>query len=1007
MNNQAHSTQHQAPSTITLLALTSSLLALPSSLSAAVDQRWTCETSRVEPVYFNAYHGETLKLDAKLLSNGRPVTNVTTASFLWQTNGMGSAWWQTNATIVAGHVKATFTPAMDPGASAVTFFFQVTDQDGSNYRPAGKLYLVKALGDNPVFPDIPPPGGTIDFSLLTLVNAPWTTLEAAQSAVSTGVNEALNAVANESNRAERTYAKLSDIPSVPSISGLATTGEVAAAKAEAQAAAEATAAATYQPLAGMAEYAKLSDIPSVPSIAGLATTGEVAAAAAAAQAAAESTAAATYQPLAGMADYAKLSDIPQVPSIAGLATTGEVAAAQAEAQAAAESTAAATYQPLAAMIDYAQKHEVPEVELSGRTLTVNGSSVIIPSGGGGGGSADRIDDGTNTIDAAGNIYTNDVKVGKVRSVTDLSVYDWPTENQVWTWTNPNTGETVTQSMNFRRLHWEDFMAEHDFAGWIDSESETSWPGQPSKRIEHSNLHALTGIVYVVSFGFGADEEYYAPATRQAPDIVPTSDTIARTSSLTNAISAKRDLTNNVCFSTSITLFRWTSTDPRCDAETLEELNTIQPVYGGENWLGFSLHDGRSSSEPITDENALVVDFIFYDDDSLETESFRATAKRSITAVSNETFVTESYVNSQLQPPPVTSVNSQTGAVTLSASDVGAAPQEEVEEAKTAANEANAFSFATYNFMTGGRTNCWWSGTNYTFGADAATRHKFAWEPGMDAATVPCSMALYEIRDGVRECVWDQKHWTSWYWSFKAQQMEATVQGRIDALGNAVTNDAMYAWAKRYASDGVRNPDPSTTCIDTPTVTLSPGFRWETIATVSGAAYWTIVGNGAVIGGSGTNATLKIRDMEGKEVMTITKGKHRLEWLEEGEIVGQMTDAQGRVCFDMLADAQPTGYFSTTVYAEDFVAETDDDCPADYEWEDIGSGKWRIHYLLKPGIDAVSCFAKFLVEVEGQTVIRYNAGQEIQGGLIYNGVKIAPDISGSPAVGTVIQWKVVR
>lgn len=336
-----------------------------------------------------------------------------------------------------------------------------------------------------------------------------------------------------------------------------------------------------------------------------------------------------------------------------------------------------------------------------------------------------------------------------------------------------------------------------------------------------------------------------------------------------------------------------------------------------------------------------------------------------------------------------------------------ADKEEVNEAKATANEAKAWSSATYNFMTGGRTNCWFSGTNYVFGADAATRRKFVWENGMDAATVPCSMALFEIREGVRECVWDQRDWTAWYWSFKAAQMEASVQGRIDALGNSVTNAANYAWAKRYASDGTPNPDASTTFIDTPSVTLSPGMKWETVATVSGAAYWTIVGNGAVIGGSGTNATLQIKDFEGNEIMTVTKGEHRLAWLESGDFTGQTTDGDGWVCFDMLADVEPVGYFSTTLDSSDFLPQTDPNCPAQYSWENIGGGKYRIHFLLKPGIQANACFSKFQVEVEGQTIIRYNAGQEISGGLIYNGVKIAPDISGSPAVGTVIQWKVVR
>lgn len=282
---------------------------------------------------------------------------------------------------------------------------------------------------------------------------------------------------------------------------------------------------------------------------------------------------------------------------------------------------------------------------------------------------------------------------------------------------------------------------------------------------------------------------------------------------------------------------------------------------------------------------------------------------------------------------------------------------------------------------------------------------------MDAATVPCSMALWEIRDGVRQCVWDQRDWPTWYWSFKAQQMrgeiDATHRLIYAAINEAVTNDSNHAWAKRYASTGRRNPDASTTFIDTPSVTLSPGMSWETVATVGGCGYWTIVGNGAVIGGSGTNATLNIKDFEGNSILEITKGQHMLAWLDSSDIVGQLTDADGWVCFDMMADVKPTGYFSTTLVAADFVAETDANCPAQYRWEDLGGHVWRVHFLLKPGIVSGACFAKFQVEVEGKTQIRYNADTVINGGLIFNGVKIAPVIQSGAAVGSTVTWKVVQ
>lgn len=352
-----------------------------------------------------------------------------------------------------------------------------------------------------------------------------------------------------------------------------------------------------------------------------------------------------------------------------------------------------------------------------------------------------------------------------------------------------------------------------------------------------------------------------------------------------------------------------------------------------------------------------------------------------------------------------------GGKEIKPTDVGALDESSLTPIKEDIKSAYAWSQNIYRYMTA-NTNAWFAGTNYVTNAEqAAQRHKFAFEDGMDLATVPCSMALWEIRDGVRQCVWDQRDWPTWYWSFKASQMQAEINAS-NALfraevNAAINSDEAHAWAKRYASTGRRNPDASTTFIDTPTVTLSPGMSWETVATVGGCGYWTIVGNGAVIGGSGTNATLNIKDFEGNSILEITKGQHMLAWLDSSDFVGQLTDADGWVCFDMMADVKPTGYFSTTLVAADFVVETDANCPAQYRWEDLGGHVWRVHFLLKPGIVSGACFAKFQVEVEGKTQIRYNADTVINGGLIFEGVKIAPVIQSGAAVGSTVTWKVVE
>ena len=338
---------------------------------------------------------------------------------------------------------------------------------------------------------------------------------------------------------------------------------------------------------------------------------------------------------------------------------------------------------------------------------------------------------------------------------------------------------------------------------------------------------------------------------------------------------------------------------------------------------------------------------------------------------------------------------------------------EVATAKSNAAQALQYSSATFSFMNA-NTNAWFAGTNYVIGAQAESKTKFAFEDGMDFLTMPCSMALYELRDGSRQQVWDQRDWVVWYWNFKSAQMRAEIaetnavlSGAVSSLSNAMPSKA---WSKYTASGGLDNADTSTTWIDTPKVTLAPGMAWETVAEVEGCAYWTIVGNAAIGGEAAqqTNGVLTIRDFEGKPVMRIRKGESYQAFLESGsEIYTHGSDAQGRVTFTMRASVQPTGMFSTVLDDTLFVEETDEGCPVNYEWETVSQGVYRCHFLLKPGILSTACFAKFKVAVEGSTTIEYTAAPTISGGLIYQGVKIAPVIPANPSVGDTITWKVVQ
>ena len=333
-----------------------------------------------------------------------------------------------------------------------------------------------------------------------------------------------------------------------------------------------------------------------------------------------------------------------------------------------------------------------------------------------------------------------------------------------------------------------------------------------------------------------------------------------------------------------------------------------------------------------------------------------------------------------------------------------AATDSIEAAKTSAQEALAYASGVYNYMHADE-NAWFSGTNYVFGADAASRHKFVFEDGMDLGTVPCSMALVEKRDGVNQTVWDQRDWTSWYWSFKAGQLREEISATNAVIYGVIGGKADKAWSHHTSASGRDNPDTTTTWVETESVTIAPGMAWETVATVSGCSYWTIVGDGARIGGSGTNSVFDIKDFEGNSVMKITKTASYMTYLECGsEIYTSGRDDQGRVTFTMRASVKPTAEFTTDLH-EDFVGEEDAACPAVFEWENVSSGVWRIHFLAKPGASA--CFAKFKVEVEGSTTVEYANAPTVNGGLIFNGKKIAPVIPASAKVGDTITWKVVQ
>ena len=136
--------------------------------SAAVPLRWTVDTTRAQPATFEAYQGETLKLEAALQSAGKPLEMSGIAALYWQTNGMGSAFWETTAAVNSNRLSAVWTPEMDVGARVYNCFIGVP---GSIYHAAFQLRLRPSPGAEPNTLPLPVP--VIDFAKVRVLNPPW------------------------------------------------------------------------------------------------------------------------------------------------------------------------------------------------------------------------------------------------------------------------------------------------------------------------------------------------------------------------------------------------------------------------------------------------------------------------------------------------------------------------------------------------------------------------------------------------------------------------------------------------------------------------------------------------------------------------------------------------------------------------------------------------------------------------------------------------------------------
>lgn len=122
---------------------------------------WPIGSPAAKAETFTAYHGETVRFNLRLSGS---MTNLAPVAIYYQTNGMGrSEWFSVPGTV--------FAPSNDCGAAAYRFFVRCLDPDGVDYSANGTLRMLDSPGFTPS--EVPLPVKTLDFSTVTVLNAPW------------------------------------------------------------------------------------------------------------------------------------------------------------------------------------------------------------------------------------------------------------------------------------------------------------------------------------------------------------------------------------------------------------------------------------------------------------------------------------------------------------------------------------------------------------------------------------------------------------------------------------------------------------------------------------------------------------------------------------------------------------------------------------------------------------------------------------------------------------------
>ena len=206
--------------------------------------------------------------------------------------------------------------------------------------------------------------------------------------------------------------------------------------------------------------------------------------------------------------------------------------------------------------------------------------------------------------------------------------------------------------------------------------------------------------------------------------------------------------------------------------------------------------------------------------------------------------------------------------------------------------------------------------------------------------------------------------------------------------------APRGWSATTSGMGAEAPS-NTTWISTPRTVIAGGLEYAKIVDTSGEV-WVLTSNGmAAEFNPNTNSYFRITADDGTEVFSIEK--------TDAQVVGANADgitvseSSVTIPVGVVSAEHPTMYWRTALDSGDWADETNPPTGATVTWTG-SAGAW-VCTTAWSGERPSSLFFKFTFVQEGSVVIKNNAQTDLSTGIIVNGTRFVPSVSGNNLIWT--------